>query len=96
MDWIAPAIGTAIIVAIVGGAVRMMWNWSKNWETRLVAHSDMLDYHGTKIAAHENQLARHDERYKNIQSSLTEVKDGIKGVNSRLDNVIGNNRTAGR
>ena len=60
----------------------------------MVAHAKQLDYHGAKIAEHENNHARQDERNRNVSRALDRIEEGIQGVNSRLDNVIGNSRTS--
>ena len=86
-------IGTLVTLLVAAYGV-MVRRFAKNWETRLVAQSKKLDYHGAKIAEHENKHARQDERNTNVDKALNRIEEGIQGVNNRLDNVIGTGRAS--
>ena len=85
-----------VIGALVSFALWMIRYWVKSCNTEIIAQSDMLKYHGVKLAEHENKFARQDEKNKIFESTLERLedgqKDGFAGVNKRLDDVIGRKR----
>ena len=95
MDLIsADRIVLAIIALLVSVAGYLIRNFAKNWDTRLIAQAKELAEHRVKIAEHENKHARQDEKNTNFEKTVERIEEGIQGINTRLDNVIGSNRAS--
>ena len=83
------------MVALSSAVAWLIRRWTKDWEDALAAQAKLIQENKLDIASHGDTLIRHDEKHKGVEKTLSRIEKGIVGVNERLDNVIGNNRSQG-
>jgi tetrahydromethanopterin S-methyltransferase subunit G len=98
MDWLSGKWIGAVFIAVFLELFRRLFKRSDTIEeynrVELKKMADKVEYLGVKSAEHTNKHARQDEINTNVSKSLERIEKGVDGVNTRLDNVIGNNRAS--